>query len=189
MSTDGKQHVPEGTDEQVVALAEIQREAFRLAHEEGDPASGIAHLEPFLARELDDEVRGEALAFRAILLEMEGRFDEARASLLDAHRRSAGSSFRRYGIEIGLQHVFERLGDPIAARGWCRAALDTAAADASIDGSGTVRSLLTLSGGQVALTEAEISQCRSVIRQARQLRGLPAAEDLDDLSSALEALD
>lgn len=176
-------------DDQLQQLAAAERESFERLHSGADPAGAVARMTDFLAMPLREEIRGEALAFRAILFEQQDRFEEARADLLAAHRISSPDTFHRYGIELGLVQVAERQGRLDDALAWARRALATVAADPTTDGSGCVDTLLALAGGESNLAPDERTTGEAVLRRAFTLRDLDAPDDasLAELAALLQS--
>jgi hypothetical protein len=169
-------------------LMAMQQEAFRLAHREHDLDGALTLIEQFLSTPRSDDDRAEVLAFRAILFEMHERFAEARVDLLEAHLLSRPSTFRRYGIELGLSELARVRSDREDERRWCWAAVDTVCDDPSTCGASAALTLIELSSGVEHLTPEDRDRCERIARNGWSLFGLPGDPDLSALERTLKQL-
>ena len=149
---------------------------------EGQLTEAISHLDGFLSREMDPEVRSAALGFRAHIYERDGKIEEAQNDLLTA-RSLSGPNYQRYVHELGLASLFERQGLSEEAHSWYRAALNTCLLDNETSGGSALKGLLRLRPAR-NLPEEDTSLCREVIKHSWRVLRLPGASDLSDLEGS-----
>lgn len=169
-------------DPRTSAFMETVRDAFRCMRSR-DYAAGIARLAPLF--DAFPEFRNRAHAYRAILLEQAGRFDEARADTLAAHSLSEPATQDRFTAELALAHDALRRGDADDELAWLRRALATAAdaADPTLGGFSVAFTVLERVGDR--LSPDEQSQIEATIRKGWPVLDLDGEPDLADVRGTL----
>jgi len=103
---------------------EVQKRALRSLNE-SDTAAATAAVESYLERVEFDDLRSDALAFRASIHEQQGDSRKALEDLRAAHEL-ARDSYQRYSLELSLGRLFEDLDRSQEALQWYFRALETA---------------------------------------------------------------
>ena len=160
---------------------EVFRRVWSLV-KDGELAEGVPHIDAFLSREVDPELRSRALGFRAHIEERLGNPEEAKNDLLAA-RSLTGPNYDRYVHELCLGDLFERQNLNEEAHSWYRTALDTCFLDNGTSGGTALKRLLQLCPA-TNLPLDDIALCRRVIGHSWRVLRLTGIPDLSDLESA-----
>jgi hypothetical protein len=167
-------------DPKTEAFMELVRDAFRRLRA-NDAEAALALLSQLVEDDAFAAFHVRALNYRATVLELLERFDDARADLLAAHALSQPATQERYTTELGLAHNAKHRDDAADELAWLRSALATAAAASDPTLGGFVVAAAVLDRVGDAISTEERSLIEATIRQGwpiLELDGEPAFADL-----------
>jgi len=165
---------------------EIQKRSLKLMNRK-DFSGALQELDSFLQRGQPAELESEIFGFRGIVLEDQGKIEEAKREYLNAHRLSAEATYNRYGIELTLGRLSEAMNDSREAATWYFRAAQTASEDRLTSGAAAVAGFLDVRD-RATWEDHEIRLVERVVRQAWELFSLPGEPDLVNLRETLQIL-
>jgi tetratricopeptide (TPR) repeat protein len=175
------------TDSEWVEWVELQKLVLKTGLEQRDVSAAIEMLNHYLAERLPEDLRREALAFRATLFEEEGQLGSAKSDFLSALELAPQPDYVRFELEDSLAHISEKQGSYQEANKWFGAALDTAARDPRVAGGAFILRMLRFRSNQ-GFTDEEHRLIRQVIQQSWHLLRVEGDPDLEDLEGTARKL-
>jgi len=175
------------TDSEWLEWIELQKSVVKTGFAQGDVPEAIEMLDRYLAESRPDDLKREALAFRADLCSTEGDLEAAKADFLSALNLAAEQDHVRFELEDSLVRISVEQGDSEEADKWFRAALRTAAADPRVAGGGLLLRLLSFRGKD-GLTDEEHGLVAQIVRQSWHLLRVEGEPDLEDLEGTARKL-
>jgi hypothetical protein len=132
--------------------------------------------------------RARVLAFKASLLEDDGRLEDAAHSYIESHSLSPNPTYSRYVVEVSLGELREKMEAPADAASWYVAALQTSLTARDIACGWALRKLVSLRR-QSGLSSDEKDVCSLAAQQSWRLLGMAGEPNLGDLLSTPGAIE
>lgn len=175
------------TDSEWIEWIELQKSVVKTGFAQGDVPAAIKMLDQYLAGSRPDDLKREALAFRADLFSTEGDLEAAKTDFLSALNLATERDHVRFELEDSVAGISVEQGDSEEADKWFGAALRTAAADPRVAGGGLLLRLLRFRG-EDGLTDEEHALFEQVVRQSWHLLRVEGEPDLEDLEGTAKKL-
>lgn len=177
----------ETMDTEFLAWVEAQKTATKAWFADGAPQEAVQTISRFLDRELSVDIRREAFAFRAMILQDVGSLTEAKGDFLTAWKLASEANYIRFELESSLAEVCVAAGEREQADRWYLAALRTAENDLRAVSAGVILRFLRFRG-DTGLDGTERTLLRRLLRMSWKFLSLPGTPDLEALEDVAKEI-